>query len=183
MICEATSVRSSMGLISAWVPQSLVTSNTLWACVILFWGGGGGGGRSLYKDVLFLSPKWGSGAYITRNLLMRTHFVNTSWKKSDLYADCTFPVQREEINVVKARGFSMRYSSRKITHEKIIATASNFWRQIRCSFQVKSGNVLLCIRQKNIWNSALTSNPVKGARQKSLRMLITCFLPETKYRL
>ena len=82
VICEAISVRSSMGLISAWVPQSLVTSNTLWACVILFLGGGGvgGGGRSLYKDILFLCPKWGSGAYITRNLLMRTHFVNTSWK-------------------------------------------------------------------------------------------------------
>ena len=37
----------------------------------------------------------------------------------------------------------MRYSSRKLSHEKVIATASNFWRQIACSFQVKSGNVLL----------------------------------------
>ena len=37
----------------------------------------------------------------------------------------------------------MRYSSRKLSHEKVITTACNFWRQIACSFQVKSGNVLL----------------------------------------
>ena len=30
---------------------------------------------------------------------------------------CTFPVQRKEINVVKVR-FTMRYSSRKLSHEK-----------------------------------------------------------------
>ena len=55
---------------------------------------------------------------------------------------CTFPVQRKEINVVKVR-FTMRYSSRKLSHEKVITTACNFWRQIACSFLVKSGNVLL----------------------------------------
>ena len=62
---------------------------------------------------------------------------------------CTFPVQRKEINVVKVR-FTMRYSSRKLSHEKVITTACNFWRQIACSFLVKSGNVLLLGKKKKI---------------------------------
>ena len=95
-----------MGLISAWVRQSSVTSNTVG--MRYFWGAD-------HCTKIF--------CYI--------------------YADCTFPVQREEINVVKTRGFTMMYSSRKLSHEKVIARASNFWRQIACSFQVKSGNVLL----------------------------------------
>ena len=70
-----------------------------------------------------------------------THFVNRHLEKKRTYA-CTFPVQRKEINVVKVR-FTMRYSSRKLSHEKVITTACNFWRQIACSFLVKSGNVLL----------------------------------------
>ena len=97
-------------------------------------------GKSLSKDMLFLCPQWSSGPYISRNFLIWTHFVNASWKKSD--HACTFPVQRKEINVVKVR-FTMRYSSRKLSHEKVITTACNFWRQIACSFLVKSGNVLL----------------------------------------
>ena len=36
----------------------------------------------------------------------------------------------------------MRYSSRKFTNDKVITTACNFWRQIACSFQVMSGNIL-----------------------------------------
>ena len=36
----------------------------------------------------------------------------------------------------------MRYSSRKLSNEKVITTACNFWRQIACSFQVMSGNIL-----------------------------------------
>ena len=54
---------------------------------------------------------------------------------------CTFPVQRKEINVVKFR-FTMRFSSRKLSNDKVITTACNFWRQIACSFQVVSGNIL-----------------------------------------
>ena len=120
--------------ISAWMRQSSATSNTLWACVIFL-------GKSLYKDILFLCPQWGSSPYISRNFLIWTHFVNRHLEKKRTYA-CTFPVQRTEINVVKVR-FTMRYSSRKLSHEKVITTACNFWRQIACSFLVKSGNVLL----------------------------------------
>ena len=61
-------------------------------------------------------------------------------EKNRSYA-CTFPVQRREINVVKVR-FTMRYSSRKLSNDKVITTACNFWRQIACSFQVMSGNIL-----------------------------------------
>ena len=60
--------------------------------------------------------------------------------KNRTYA-CTFPVQRKEIDVVKVR-FTMRYSSRKLSNDKVITTACNFWRQIACSFQVMSGNIL-----------------------------------------
>ena len=69
------------------------------------------------------------------------HILWMHLEKNRTYA-CTFPVQRKEINVVKVR-FTMRYSSRKLSHEKVITTACNFWRQIACSFLVKSGNVLL----------------------------------------
>ena len=55
---------------------------------------------------------------------------------------CTLPVQCKEINIVKVR-LTMRYSSRKWSHKKVITTACNFWRQIACSFLVKSGKVLL----------------------------------------
>ena len=61
-------------------------------------------------------------------------------EKNRTYA-CTFPVQRREINVVKVR-FTMRYSSRKLSNDKVISTACNFWRQIACSFQVMSLNIL-----------------------------------------
>ena len=61
-------------------------------------------------------------------------------EKNRTYA-CTFPVQRKEINVVKVR-FTMRYSSRTLSNDKVITTACNFWRQIACSFQVMRGNNL-----------------------------------------
>ena len=61
-------------------------------------------------------------------------------EKNRTYA-CRFPVQRKEINVVKFR-FTMRYSSRKLSNDKVITTACNFWRQIACPLQVMSGNIL-----------------------------------------
>ena len=61
-------------------------------------------------------------------------------EKNPTYA-CTFKVQRKEINVVKVC-FTMRYSSGKLSNDKVITTACNFWRQIACSFQVMSGNIL-----------------------------------------
>ena len=36
----------------------------------------------------------------------------------------------------------MRYSSRKLSTDKVITTACNFWGQISCSFQVMSENIL-----------------------------------------
>ena len=68
------------------------------------------------------------------------HILWMHLEKNRTYA-CTFPVQRKEINVVKVR-FTMRYSSRKLSNDKVITTACNFWRQIVCSFQVMSGNIL-----------------------------------------
>ena len=62
------------------------------------------------------------------------HILWMHLEKNRTYA-CTFPVQRKEINVVKVR-FTMRYSSRKLSNDKVITTACNFWRQIACSFQV-----------------------------------------------
>ena len=91
--------------------------------------------------MLFLCPQWSSGPYVSRNFLIWTHFVNRMHlEKNRTYAR-TFPVQRKEINVVKVR-FTMRYSSRKLSNDKVITTACNFWRQIACSFQVMSGNIL-----------------------------------------
>ena len=62
-------------------------------------------------------------------------------EKNRTYA-CTFPVQRKEINVAKVR-FTMRYSSGKLSNDKVVTTACNFRRNIACSFQVTSGNILL----------------------------------------
>ena len=91
-------------------------------------------GKSLYKkDILFLCPQRSSVPYISRNVLIWTHFVIASWKNRT-YAR-TFPVQRKEINVVKVH-FTMMYSSRKLTNTTVITKACNFWRQTACSFQV-----------------------------------------------
>ena len=45
-------------------------------------------------------------------------------EKNRTYAR-TFPVQRKEINVVKVR-FTMRYSSRKLSNEKVVTTLATF---------------------------------------------------------
>ena len=95
-------------------------------------------------------------------------------EKNLTYA-CIFPVQRKEINVVKVR-FTMRYSSGKLSNDKVITTACIFWRPIACSFQVEWKHFIF--RQQNIWNPAIFSNPVRGSGQKSSRMLITFFRPE-----
>ena len=97
------------------------------------------------------------------------HILWMHLEKNRTYA-CTFPVQRKEINVVKVR-FTMRYSSRKLSNDKVITTACNFWRQIACSFQVTSGNKIFEI-------PPFFSNPARGSGQKSSRMLITFFRPE-----
>ena len=68
------------------------------------------------------------------------HILWMHLEKNRTYA-CTFPVQRKAINVVKVR-LTMRYSWKKLSNDKVITTACNFWREIACSFQVMSGNIL-----------------------------------------
>ena len=133
VICETTSVRSIEGFkISARVRQCSVTSNTLWASVNFF------GQITVQRYVVFVSIVELRTLYI-QELPYMNKFVNAPWKNRT-YA-CTFPVQRRAINVVKVR-FTMRYSSRKLSNDKVITTACNFWRKIACSFQVTSGNIL-----------------------------------------
>ena len=95
----------------------------LWACISF-------GGKLLYKDILFLCPT-----------SLYEHILWMHLENNRTYAR-TFPVQRKEINVVK-----VRFSVRKLSREKVINTACNFWRQIACSFQAKSGNVLLIAKK------------------------------------
>ena len=78
VICETTSVRSSEGFkISARVRQVQWLQTHCGQALIFL-------GKSLSKDMLFLCPQWSSGPYISRNFLIWTHFLNASWKKSDL---------------------------------------------------------------------------------------------------
>ena len=125
-------------------------------------------GKSLYKDILFLCPQWGSGPYLSRNFLIWTHFVNASWKKWDLlmgcwtYA-CTFPVQRKEINVVKVR-FTMRYSSRKLSHEKAEPQFATFEDKLLVLSRLRVETFI--ISQKNNWNPAIFWNPARGSGKK-----------------
>ena len=100
---------------------------------LLFWG------KSLYKDMLFLFPHWSSDL-IDPGTSLYEHILWMHLEKNRTYA-CTFPVRCKEINVVKVR-FTMRYTSRKLSNDKDITTACNFWRQIACTFQVMSGNSL-----------------------------------------
>ena len=104
------------------------------------------------------------------NTLMWMHL-----EKNRTY-ECTFPVQRKEINVVKVR-FTMRYSSRKLSNDKVITTACNFWRQIACSVQVISRNMIF-LGKKIFEIPPFFSDPARGSGQKSSRMLITFFRPE-----
>ena len=90
-------------------------------------------GRLLYKDILFC-VHGGAPDLIYPGTSSYEHILWMHLEKNRTYA-CTFPVQRKEINVVKVR-FTMRYSSRKLSNDKVITTACNFWRQIACSFQV-----------------------------------------------
>ena len=119
--------------ISAWMRQSSATSNTLWACVIFFW-------ANHCSKIFCLCVHSEALDLIYPGASLYEHILWMHLEKKRTYA-CTFPVQRKEINVVKVR-FTMRYSSRKLSNDKVITTACNFWRQIACSFQVMSGNIL-----------------------------------------
>ena len=97
-------------------------------------------GKSLYKDIYIFFVHSGAPDLIYPRPSLYEHILWMHLEKNRTYA-CTFPVQRKEIDVVKVR-FTMRYSSRKLSNDKVITTACNFWRQIACSFQVMSGNIL-----------------------------------------
>ena len=120
--------------ISARMRQSSATSNTLWACVIL-------GGANHCTKIFCFCVHSGALNLIYPGTSLYEHILWMHLEKKRTYA-CTFPVERKEINVVKVR-FTVRYSSRKLSHEKVMTTACNFWRQIACPFLVKSGNFLL----------------------------------------
>ena len=165
MIYEATSVRSSVGFkISALVRQSSVTSNTLWARVNF------GGQITVQRYVAFVFAVELRTLYIQEPPYMDS-FCECILKKNRTYA-CTFPVQRKEINVVKVR-FTMRYSSRKLSNGKVITTACNFWRQIACSFQVMSRNIL--ILSKKIFEIPPFSQTRPGDLGKKVHACSLCF--------
>ena len=96
-------------------------------------------GKSLSKDMLFCVHS-GALDLIYPGTSLYEHILWIILEKNRSYA-CTFPVQRKAINVVKVR-FNMRYSSTKLSNDKVITTACNFWRQIAWSFQVMSENTL-----------------------------------------
>ena len=106
--------------------QSSVTSNTLWASVNFF-------GQITVQRYVFCVHS-GAPDLIYPGTSLYEHILWMHLEKNRTYA-CTFPVQRKEI-------FTMRYSSRKLSNDKVITTACNFWRQIACSFQIMSGNIL-----------------------------------------
>ena len=117
MICEATSVRSSVGFkISALVRQSSVTSNTLWASVNFL------GQITVQRYVVFVSTVDLRTLYAEMSLY--AHILGMHRENNWTYA-YTFLVKREEINVVKVR-FTLRYSLRKLSNDKVISTACNF---------------------------------------------------------
>ena len=120
MICEARSVRSSVGFkISARVRQSSVTSNTLWANLTFF-------GQIIIQRYFVLCPRWSSGPYISRNFLIYMNtFCECILKKNGLTHAHFQYNSRKLVNVVKVR-FTMMYSSRKLNNKKVITTACNF---------------------------------------------------------
>ena len=94
------------------------------------------------------------------------HILWMHLEKNRTYA-CTFPVQRKEINVVKVR-FTMKYSSRKLSNDKVITTACNFWRQIACSFQVYGRTNHFCAKstRKTLFGISRFFSPDQHWRHK-----------------
>ena len=141
VICEATSVRSSVGLkyqlqsVTKFHAESSATSNTLWACVIFL-------GKSLYKDILFCVH---SGAldliYAGTGTSLYEHIL---WMYLEKIGSTHAHFQHNARKLISLKSVStIRSSSRKLSNEKVMTTACNVWRQIACSFWVKRGNVLL----------------------------------------
>ena len=118
MICETTSVRSSEGLkISARVRQSSVTSNTLWASVIFV------GQITVQRYVVFVSTVELRTLYIQELPYMNTFCECILKKIGPTHAHFQYNVRK--IMSLKSV-FTMRYSSRKLSNDKVITTAYNF---------------------------------------------------------
>ena len=153
MICEARSVRSSVGFkMSARVRQSSVTSNTLWANLNFF------GQIIIQRYFVFVSTVELRTLYIQELPYMNT-FCECILKKIGLTHAHFQYSSRELVNVVKVR-FTMMYSSRKLNNKKVITTACNFWRQIACSFQVYGRTNHFCAmstRKNLLWISRFFS--------------------------
>ena len=130
MICEARSVRSSVGFkISARVRQSSVISNTLWANLNFF------EQIIIQRDFVFVSAVELRTLYIQELPYMNT-FCECILKNIGLTHAHFQYNSRKLVNVVTVR-FTMMYSSRKLNNnKKVITTDCNLWRQIACFFQV-----------------------------------------------
>ena len=110
-----------------------MTSNKLWASVNFFW-------ANHCQKICCFCVHSGAPDLFYPGTSLYEHILWMHLEKDRTYA-CTFPVRCKEINVVKVR-FTMRFSSRRLSNDKVITTACNFWRQNACSFQVMSGNIL-----------------------------------------
>ena len=148
MICEARSVRSSVGFkISARVRQSSVTSNTLWTNLNIF------GQIIIPRYFVSVSTVELRTLYIQELPYMNTFCECILKKIGPTHAHFQYN-SRKLVNVVKVR-FTMMHSSRKLNNKKVITTACNFWRQIACSFQVYVRTNHFCAKSRNSKNSVL----------------------------
>ena len=95
--------------------QSSATSNTLWACVI-FWGQ-----ITVQRYFVFVSTVGLLTLYIQELPYMNTFCECILKKSGPTYAH----FQYNERKLMSFR-FTMRYSSRKLSHEKVITTAATF---------------------------------------------------------
>ena len=112
--------------------QSSVTSNTLWASVNFF------GQITVQRYDVSVATVELRTLYIQELRYMNTFCECILKKVEPTHAH----FQHNARKLMSKVRFTMRYSSRKLRNDKVITTACNFWRQIACSFQVMSGNIL-----------------------------------------
>ena len=168
MICEATSVRSSVGFkISALVRQSSVTSNTLWARVNFF------GQMTVQRYVVLVSTVELRTLYIQELPYMNTFCECILKKIGPTHANFQYKA-RKLMSLKSVLLWGKRYSSRKLSNGKAITTACNIWRQIACSFQVMSRNILILGKKKYL-KSPHFLKPGQGIWAKKVHACSLCF--------
>ena len=119
---------------------------------------------SFRKD--FWNGYWGQGRHIRHYLNSASHVTIQGWKtfcasliagsrRAFLCVDCVglclFVTERVLTKTEwNARGVTVCFSKSLVTFvwSLFITTAGNFWRQIACPFEVKSGNALLLDQKK-----------------------------------